>query len=405
MASSWKDKAKDRVREKSQGKTYKLTEGENTFRILPDPRGPEYAPYTEYLVHRDVGPDKKMARCGKEFDTKEGECWLCDEIIPALEKSKKRAKINIAKALAPKEQFVVQVIYLDQASDKWRGPLLWFVSTGGARSLSTAVLALLSSTKKDYSDAKKGRNINLSRTGTDWKNTRYGTIEPDDDPSAVPKTIMASLKPIDNLIDAYDEEVQKAAYYGRDVDTEDLDEDEDDKSKKKVKGKAKPEPEEDEEEDESEEEIEEEDEEEEEPPKKKKPGPKPKKKVAKDEEEDEESEDEEEEPEEDEDEDEEDEEEPLSKKKPVKKKKKPEPEDEESEDEEEEEPEEDEEEDEEEEEPPKKKKPGPKPKKKVAKDEDEEEDEEEEEPEEESEEDDEEEEPPKKKVVKKKVRK
>jgi len=381
--SDWRQEAADRLKEKTSKGRFKLVEGDNTIRILPRVKSKKTTPYLEYLVHRDVGPNKRFLRCGHAIHG-EGECWLCDKAAK-LAKSDSKTKQKIAAALQPKEQFVVQIAVVQPDSGKMRGPYLWTVSTGGKKSLAMRLLGVLKNPKKDCIDPKRGYNLNIERTGTQL-DTTYTTPIVDEEPSKVPSKILDRCKGFNELIPPYSEEQQKAAYFGQDSrDGEDEamatkkkrreEEDEEDETPKKKKKHGRDEEDEDESEDEEEEEEDdtesEDEEDEDESPKKKK-----KKKSG-----DEEDEDEEEESEDEEDEDE------SPKKK--KKKKGAEEEDEEEDEEEEDESEEDDTEEEDEDETPKKKK------KKPA-DEDEEEEDEEEEPEEEDEE-----ETPKKKKKKK----
>lgn len=323
----WRDNARQRLKDKQSKGRFKLDVGENTLRILPNARGAERSPFFEYYIHREVGPNKRFLRCGKKVPDAVGDCWLCDRLIPKLEASGNKAKLARAAALERKEQFVVQVAVLDTDSNKYKGPYLWAVSTGGAKSLAAGLLRLFQSKKRDYADPKKGYNLTIDRTGTGMTDTRYGPPTPDEEPSKVPSDILGKLKKFSDLVPGYSEEEQKAAYFGRDreddADTkrkgrdeeeeeEELEEDEeseseteeeeegDDVKKKKNKKKKKPSADEEEEEDEhvgeeEEEETESEEEEEEEAPKKKK-----KKKPAEEEEEEEEPEPEEEEEEEEE---------------------------------------------------------------------------------------------------------
>jgi len=391
----WREEANQRYKDKASKGRFKLVEGENTLRILPRMKAKSKVPFLEYLVHREVGPNKRFVRCGKTISG-EGECWLCDHKIPSLEKSESSAKQKMAASLQPKEQFVVQVAVVDSDSGKMTGPYLWTVSTGGARSLAARLLGVLRSTKRDYIDPEKGYNLTIERTGTGKMDTVYGAPTPDEEPSEVPEKILNKAKPFSELIPAYSEEQQKAAYFGqddRDAGGGRSSEEEEEPVRKKGKKKRDEEDEtEDEEtEDESEEEETEDDEIEEKPKKKKG------KKDA-----DEEDEDESEEEESEEDESEDEDEEPVKKGK--KKKKDDDEEDEESEEEEETEDDTEEtEDDEEEEERPKK---GKKKKDADEEDEDEEsgEEEEESEDEEETEEsEDEEDDEPKAKKKKKKV--
>jgi len=296
-------------------------------------------------VHRNIGPKNGFSRCGKDIDGN-GECWLCDVKIPQL---RKKGKTVTAQKLEANGSFVCQVAIVDTESGEWRGPLTLTTSQGkSAKSLSYIMESLIQNTKRDFVSHKDGYNVTLERTGSGRNDTRYGTPVPDDEPTDVPKEIVARLKPFEAILFQYSEEQQKALYFGREYDSSEEEE--------KPKKKRPREEEEEEEESESEEESSEDEEEEEEKPKKKKKKPEPEE----EEEEEEESEDESES------EDEKEEEEEPTPKKKAKKKPVEEEEEEESEEEEEE--------------------PKPKKKKKPAVDEDEEEEETEEESEEEEEE-------------------
>ena len=224
----WRDQAKEFVKNKMQKSTYKLAEGDNTIRILPNTKGLDHPPYEMYMVHREIGPNKKFLRCGKSANDGSGECWLCDTLIPKLEASNKKSQRALAKAMAPKEQCVVQIAYLDRDSDKLRGPKFWLVSTGGAKSLSVALLTILSRTQKRYDDPKRGYNLTINRVGTGFKDTKYGNFDPDDEPTQVPKEILSKLKPFSEFSREYDPDEQKKAYRGDDDDDDTADVDDDD---------------------------------------------------------------------------------------------------------------------------------------------------------------------------------
>ena len=331
----WREEARRRFKEKQQKGRYKLQEGENTIRILPRVGSKKsQAPFFEYMVHREVGPNKRFVRCGKNLHG-EGDCWLCDVKIPSLANSGETAKEKRAEALAAKEQFVVQVATIDADTGKMRGPYLWTVSTGGARSLAARLLGVLKSTKRDYVHPTKGYNLTIERTGTGKTDTVYGQPVADEDPSKVDPKILSKAKPFSALIPAYSEEQQKAAYFGRDEREEEEEEEEETERKKGRKD------EEEEEETEGEEEAEETtEEEEEETPKKKKKKPAEEEEEPEEEEEEErpakkkkkaEEEEEEEEPEPEE---EEEEERPKKKSKKAEEEEEEEPEPEEEEEEE-----------------------------------------------------------------------
>lgn len=379
MPNDVQNRLKKSMKNKRQKGSFKLSEGPNTIRVLPTPESSTTpALYYEYLVHRDVGPKKRLQVCGKTMAGK-GKDWLCDKKIPDL---LERGKDQTAANLKPKEQMVVQVAVIDDDGE-WTGPFIWYVPTGKEKSLSYRILQLLSSKKRDYADAKRGYNFTIERTGTGQTDTRYGSPEPDDESSKVPKSILAKLKPFSEVLTPYSELDQKAAWLGKDRDEleaeSDEDEDDDDMAMKENKKKKKKREEEDEEEvDETEDEDEEEneDEDEDDEPKSKKKSKKKKKDDDEDEEDEDESDDDDEDEESDDDEDEDDEDEKPKKKKkgkPSKKKKKDdddEDEDEDSDDDDEDEEESDDDDDEDEDDKPKKGKKAKKGKKKKDDDDD-----------------------------------
>ena len=210
---SWKEKARQRLKEWKQGDTFRLAEGENVFRILPNKRGLEYAPYIEFRVHRNVGPDQGFVRCGIDMDGN-GDCWLCKK-LEELSKSKDPARRLQAKAAAAREQMLVQVAPYDPETGQFGKPKPWWIPTGGPRSLAVTILSLLASSKRSYYDPVKGYNITIERTGQGPRNTRYGTPIPDDEPTRVPKEILAQMKYLEDYVPPYDPEEQKAIFYGR----------------------------------------------------------------------------------------------------------------------------------------------------------------------------------------------
>ncbi len=343
MATDWRDEAKSRVADKLQGKSFRLQEGRNTLRILPPYRAiqkdnfSKYKPYSEYLIHKNVGPDKRIVRCGKDIDTGEGECFLCDEIIERYLKSGKKSKKEITKNIRQQEQMYMLVARWDKNIEALKGPLPFYVPGGsGATSLAVKLVGLIANSPRHYDHPTKGYNLSITRTGMEWNNTRYGSPEPDEEPSTVPKSILRKIKPFDEVIPQYDEEFQRASFYGEktssSADKRKFKEEEDDampmkKKKKKTdddddivskksKKKKKKDEDEDEEEIDDDEDEEADDDEEEDKPKKKKGKKKvvKKKKKAKDDDDEDEEEDDE-----DEEEDDEDEDEPVKKKKKKKK--------------------------------------------------------------------------------------
>ena len=230
---SWKDEAKQRVKDKKEGATMKLLEGQNGFRILPNKKdlnpdgtlkkaGIQNPPFLEARVHRDVGPDKAFLRCGHSISG-EGSCHLCDKIIPALEASGSPQKQEQADNIGPREVFLIQVSRIDNDSGKFGLPKPFWVSNGrgipgkpGKRpSLATQVQSAILNSRKDYVDPVSGYNMWIERTGFGYKDTVYGPPEGDTEPSKVPLPVLMAVKPLEELIAAYDEEEMKNAYLGR----------------------------------------------------------------------------------------------------------------------------------------------------------------------------------------------
>src|SRR5579863_3591858 len=136
MAKDWKDSTQRKVKESLLKGKFKLVEGKNIFRILPtyeayqEENYSKYRPYFEYLSHKNVGPKNHIVRCGKDIDSREGECWLCDEIIERYLKSGKSAKKAIAKKLQPQEQTFMFVAKWDRSLEVLQGPLAFYVPGG-----------------------------------------------------------------------------------------------------------------------------------------------------------------------------------------------------------------------------------------------------------------------------------
>ena len=268
--SDWRADARRRYDERSTGGRFKLTEGENSIRILPGVRDDGAlggAPFAEYAAHPNVGPDERFVTCGKDPHGR-GECWLCDVQLPELRESGRASSRRRARDMEPRSQFVYQVAWLG-SSGEFLGPATWTIPVGGPRALSTQVLGILSRGKRPFEHPVKGANINIERTGSGLK-TRYGALIPDMESSRVPEEILSRMKPLSELFRPYDEDVMQAAYHGRDLperdeDPEDyrssgrrVDDEEDDRKppRKKARKAARYEdPEDDDDEDDEDEEV------------------------------------------------------------------------------------------------------------------------------------------------------
>jgi len=139
--------ARQRAEEMTATNWYKLKGGqgeaiENTFRILRTPPTKTYKyPWYEYGLHRDVGPFKKIVRCGKEYPSIKGECYLCDVYIPKL---KAQGKVASAKALAPRAMFLIQVADVKIKDDDtmiFKGPYLFTPPKTIASSLLSDIIS------------------------------------------------------------------------------------------------------------------------------------------------------------------------------------------------------------------------------------------------------------------------
>lgn len=217
-----KEAAAQRHKERTASKRFKLPEGDTTFRVLPNAKGLDKAEYIEYAMHQNVGARKAYLRCGKNIRG-EGDCWLCDTLIPKLEKSGKASHKRAAEDLKRKENFAVQIIY--QSDGKWIGPTLWEMSASVANKLLNVM------SRRDVSHPEKGYNLTISRVGTTMTSTKYGDIDRDDERSEVPEKLLAKLKPFGEVLRKYDEKVMKAEYYGHEQDEDEPEEEEEEKKK------------------------------------------------------------------------------------------------------------------------------------------------------------------------------
>jgi hypothetical protein len=240
----WKEDAKTRAQELKSGKTFKLEQGETTFRILPNKKDPKARPYVEVKMHGNVGPDEMSVRCG--YNSKgEGSCWLCDKKIPQLEQSNSESKRKLAQRMAAYPLMILQVSSLD-SRQKFTAPKPMWARMGGARSLGTILLGLIASPKLNCEDPDRGKNITIDRSGERLK-TNYGTPIPDDEPSKVPEAILKLCKTLGELTPKYDAAEQERMYKGEARPDDDSDRDrnrsrarDDDEDDKPRGGKKRP---------------------------------------------------------------------------------------------------------------------------------------------------------------------
>lgn len=261
---SWQENARKRAKAMQTGSKFKLTEGQNTFRILPNRSAvlrfkkeknwkkacAAYPPFIEFVSHRDVGPDKKFIRSGKDVDGL-GKCWITDVLIPRLERSRSGSDKAAAKAMRPQEQFIIQVAWIDSEGE-WQGPGFFYVPSP----LRPHIMDLLGNLAgRQYDHPKKSKNITINRKGTGMRDTKYGMLVLDEEGSKVPLDIVRKVKAFSEVASEYSEAAQKEAWGDDlpDIDDDDNDpdtasdlddnEDEPKKDKKKDKKNKKPKPE------------------------------------------------------------------------------------------------------------------------------------------------------------------
>ncbi len=227
MAADWKSKARERVSDMAQGNRLALTVGDNCLRCLPDKKditpdgkvkkeGLIHSPVREFRIHYGVGPDKATLGCGHPIDGS-GSCWLCDDLIPQLEKNpNKRALVNPTTRdnILGKDCFVINASKYDPNTQRFGAARPWWPSVGGGNSLAVRVYSRISTSKKDYIDPVKGYNMTIEKTG-EGINTRYPSIEADESPTRVDPKVLIGMKDLDEIVPAYSMEEQKNAYYGR----------------------------------------------------------------------------------------------------------------------------------------------------------------------------------------------
>ncbi|KKM79051.1 hypothetical protein LCGC14_1353790 [marine sediment metagenome] len=218
---TWQEKAHRRAGAMKVGNRFKLVEGENIFRVLPNRSAvlkfkevknwrkacASFPPFVEFRAHRDVGPDKKFIISGRDVDG-EGKCWITDILIPKLEKSPSKSDKAMAKAMAPQDQYIIQVAWQDRDGN-WQGPGFFYVPSP----LRPHIMELLGNLKgRQYDHPKESKNIAIVRTGTGMRDTKYGPLVLDEDASVVPIEIIRKVKAFSEVAPEYSESAQREAW-------------------------------------------------------------------------------------------------------------------------------------------------------------------------------------------------
>jgi len=222
---SWKESFKEKLEGRSTGRFLTLIAGINIFRPLPNyywqmSNEPDDNPTAvEYLKHRDVGPKAAMCTCGKYFNDEgeiEGECYLCDVVIPKLlgGSPKEVERAEKMKAVPFTLMQVSPVI-----NGRFQEPKILELQVGGAKSWGSKVMGILLRADKFYEHPTKGKNIVIHKHvepgKSAMKGTTYPVIEVEEEVTKVPKAIFDMRKPLEDLLPVYDIEEVKAALRGQ----------------------------------------------------------------------------------------------------------------------------------------------------------------------------------------------
>jgi hypothetical protein len=218
-------RAQQSLRDKESKGRFAFPDGITTeFRLLKTPGDKERKSpptFLEYMQHTNVGPNKRMARCGcRPGENDIRKCWLHRK----SQSLKDKGRTSEAAKLTPKKFIAVQVAVRDRDSGDMVGPLLLTANSGiKATALGPKLLSIVCHTKMSrLLDPKRGYNYKMKRKGQGI-NTDYGELKRDDEPSRVPKEIIQRLQPFADLpLPEYSEEWQKAAYYGTEGDNKDM---------------------------------------------------------------------------------------------------------------------------------------------------------------------------------------
>jgi len=227
---SWKDNYKRRSKELTSGGRFKVVDGENDMRIMPNKLcwdakrkvwdTTKFPPSEEVRMHYSVGPDKRAQICGKKLNYDslvwEGKCWLCDQKIPEL--SRHPSKAQMVEDMSATDQLLLQVAPISNGA--MLAPKPFWISS---RRLHRELLNALWSSKRSYDSPTKGHNITITVTGTGMQ--KEFKLDWEDEPSKVAPNILAGIKPFSEIIGKYNEAAQRAAFAGESVEAEEEDAD------------------------------------------------------------------------------------------------------------------------------------------------------------------------------------
>ena len=156
--------------------------GENVIRILPHWSGdPNKVFFKKILKHFGVGQGRNHVVCRKVLGP-QARCPICD-FVEQLRRSGRKEDAELAKDLAAKERFAMNIIDLN---DLEKGVQVWDV---GITMFNTLLVLFLDEEYGELDNLQTGRHIKINRTGEGRFDTRY-SIRPAANPSPVDPSVM-----------------------------------------------------------------------------------------------------------------------------------------------------------------------------------------------------------------------
>jgi hypothetical protein len=185
--------------------------GSNLIRILPNKNAatdPDAVFFQKFRVHWHVGPDDKRLTCRKSLGENE-ECPVCD-YVEELKASERKEDVLLAENMRSSPRYAMNII---DVKDVGKGVQVFECSTG----LFEDICAFfLDEEWGDLDDLDAGHNINVGRTGTTKKDTRYSVV-PSPKPTKLKASIMEKVIDLSEFFKVPDVEKMQAVLAGDDV--------------------------------------------------------------------------------------------------------------------------------------------------------------------------------------------
>lgn len=166
--------------------------GSNLIRILPNKNvatDPDAVFFYKFRVHWHVGPDDVRLTCRKTLGENE-ECPVCD-YVEELKASERKEDALTAENMKSSPRYAMNII---DVKDVGKGIQIFECSTGLFEDICAFFLNDEWVDDKDRSldDLEVGHNINIGRTGTTKKDTRYSVV-PSPKPTRLKPSIMEKV--------------------------------------------------------------------------------------------------------------------------------------------------------------------------------------------------------------------